>query len=449
MICAQGAARADDYAHYTYGPKKESVEVDLSLLNPAEQPQKPAVPPAEATEAPSSPVSPVENQPLPPQEDGTQPLSLTHQPSPDQAQETSNAMETEYGEELDEALSPAPLAPKKKRLLKPFFTAQTETPAVPPVNDVKPNDAKPNNVKQADDFILWSPLPSPAEESSPAQKPAEPAVSSIRKADDSIQWDPIPVEESIIIPTPAPAVAAAPAPEMKPQAQALSSAQKQAPEKTVSTPGKHRWSLRKTRSARKTAPAAKKEEMVSNVTAPPEPLPAPEVKTAPEVTAPLKEIPPQAENKPSPDITAPVNATVPVPLAPVDANNIAPPVNTVPPAPAAPVDANTTPSINMSSSSIGFDPDSSTLSPAAKQTLDSILGQMNAAPDGRMEIRAYAVSADGNKSTERRLSLARGLEIRSYLTEKGISPTRLDVRALGSETDISPKDRVDLSFPTK
>jgi outer membrane protein OmpA-like peptidoglycan-associated protein len=44
------------------------------------------------------------------------------------------------------------------------------------------------------------------------------------------------------------------------------------------------------------------------------------------------------------------------------------------------------------------------------------------------------------------MSLSRGLMVRSYLTEKGISPSRLDVRALGAEGDAPPSDQVELVF---
>lgn len=96
--------------------------------------------------------------------------------------------------------------------------------------------------------------------------------------------------------------------------------------------------------------------------------------------------------------------------------------------------------------SLDFAPSSSDLSPDTRQKLDAMAGQLQEAADMRIQIRAYAKGDDGGQSSARRMSLSRGLMVRAYLTEKGIKPARLDVRALGSETDRTPVDRVDLVF---
>jgi outer membrane protein OmpA-like peptidoglycan-associated protein len=92
---------------------------------------------------------------------------------------------------------------------------------------------------------------------------------------------------------------------------------------------------------------------------------------------------------------------------------------------------------------VAFEKTSSELSPAAQKDLDTVITQIKDMPDLRIQIRAHATDADGNASNARRLSLSRGLMVRSYLTEKGISPSRLDVRALGAEGD-APSDQVEL-----
>jgi len=88
----------------------------------------------------------------------------------------------------------------------------------------------------------------------------------------------------------------------------------------------------------------------------------------------------------------------------------------------------------------------SDLSSELKKQLDQIVTLLESEQEKRLELRAYAMSVDSSNSSARRLSLARALSIRSYLMEKGIRPTRVDVRALGDETDQTPIDRVDMIF---
>lgn len=74
------------------------------------------------------------------------------------------------------------------------------------------------------------------------------------------------------------------------------------------------------------------------------------------------------------------------------------------------------------------------------------LAQHYANTDDRLQIRAYADggNADGG-SGARRLALSRALAVRAYLIDKGIRSTRIDVRALGTPTDGSPADRVEVA----
>jgi outer membrane protein OmpA-like peptidoglycan-associated protein len=96
--------------------------------------------------------------------------------------------------------------------------------------------------------------------------------------------------------------------------------------------------------------------------------------------------------------------------------------------------------------SLDFAATSSEISDAVRRKLDAVAAQLQHAMDMRMQIRAYAGTDEGGQSSARRMSLSRGLMVRSYLLDKGIKATRLDVRALGSETDRAPVDRVDLVF---
>ena len=74
----------------------------------------------------------------------------------------------------------------------------------------------------------------------------------------------------------------------------------------------------------------------------------------------------------------------------------------------------------------------------------NITPQMAAHPELRLQIQAFSGTHDAGQSSDRRIALSRALGIRSLLLESGIDPSRLDVRALGANTDQSPLDRADL-----
>ncbi len=77
---------------------------------------------------------------------------------------------------------------------------------------------------------------------------------------------------------------------------------------------------------------------------------------------------------------------------------------------------------------------------------DSVLQKLSSTPALRLQIQAYASPADNSQSSARRVSLTRALSVRSWLVEKGIEPSRMDVRALGTQTNVEPLDRIDLVF---
>ncbi len=91
-----------------------------------------------------------------------------------------------------------------------------------------------------------------------------------------------------------------------------------------------------------------------------------------------------------------------------------------------------------------FDPNSSEMSDETEATLDQLVAMLNNMPNQRVQIRAYALGDDTTESDARRMSLSRGLKVRTYIKNKGIKPVRLDIRALGSNTDHPPIDRVDV-----
>lgn len=96
---------------------------------------------------------------------------------------------------------------------------------------------------------------------------------------------------------------------------------------------------------------------------------------------------------------------------------------------------------------LDFPGNSSDLTSAAQRKLDAVIRQMEDLADGgRLQVRGYATGEDGSKSSARRIALSRALSVRSYLMDKGVKAKRVDVRALGAETDRNPLDRVDLIF---
>jgi outer membrane protein OmpA-like peptidoglycan-associated protein len=141
------------------------------------------------------------------------------------------------------------------------------------------------------------------------------------------------------------------------------------------------------------------------------------------------------------DINAPVPGPVPV-IAPAAALN---------PSPVAEDETSAATLVDdFEAYRLAFAADSSELTPSEKAVLDKIVGKMKSEEKTRLQLRAYAGGSPDTTSAARRLSLSRALNVRSYLSEKGVAPSRLDVRAFGMATAPSrpdiPADRVDVIF---
>ena len=80
----------------------------------------------------------------------------------------------------------------------------------------------------------------------------------------------------------------------------------------------------------------------------------------------------------------------------------------------------------------------------AEALLASVADRMSGDANVRLEIKAYAGTGTGTPGDARRLSLRRALAIRTFLVDRGIESTRIDVKALGDTAPDSPADRVDL-----
>ena len=64
----------------------------------------------------------------------------------------------------------------------------------------------------------------------------------------------------------------------------------------------------------------------------------------------------------------------------------------------------------------------------------------------KLNIISYASPAGDGFSSDRRFSLSRALAVRGALMDKGFDPSKINVRALGSETNKQPFDRIELEF---
>ena len=91
-----------------------------------------------------------------------------------------------------------------------------------------------------------------------------------------------------------------------------------------------------------------------------------------------------------------------------------------------------------------FQPESVELSGDATGQLEALTAVLKADEGLRVQLLAYAVSADGSNSAARRLSLSRALAVRAYLIEQGIRTARFIVRAQGADSGGGPADRVDI-----
>lgn len=62
----------------------------------------------------------------------------------------------------------------------------------------------------------------------------------------------------------------------------------------------------------------------------------------------------------------------------------------------------------------------------------------------RVQLISFASPQEDSLNGDRRLALSRVMEIRDYIENQGISANRVDIRSLGSQTDIIPMDRVEI-----
>ncbi len=181
--------------------------------------------------------------------------------------------------------------------------------------------------------------------------------------------------------------------------------------------------------------------------------PAPDVKApsvkAPEIEAPAMNTPAPPTMEAPPKVATPAPPSAPTVTAPTPP---AAPARSAPPAPPLPAPtpraqtASLGPSGTAGQVSLPFAADSATLDSSAKAALDSIAARADKDQSLRLQLLAFASGTGDTASRARRLSLSRALAVRSYLIDKGVRSTRIDVRALGNRVDGGGSaDRVDIT----
>jgi len=93
-----------------------------------------------------------------------------------------------------------------------------------------------------------------------------------------------------------------------------------------------------------------------------------------------------------------------------------------------------------------FAAESVDLTSAAGSLLEGLALRMREDSSLWIQIRAFATDVAGRPSNSRSLSLNRALLVRSFLIDRGVRSTRVDIRALGNTAEGEPRDRVDLIF---
>ncbi len=95
---------------------------------------------------------------------------------------------------------------------------------------------------------------------------------------------------------------------------------------------------------------------------------------------------------------------------------------------------------------IAFNDTETSLPSTTYSDLNTLANTAKSAKDYRLVLMAYAGSNGLSTSKARRISLSRALAVRSFLIDKGVRSTQIDVRALGSKTTEKPANRVDVNL---
>jgi outer membrane protein OmpA-like peptidoglycan-associated protein len=92
-----------------------------------------------------------------------------------------------------------------------------------------------------------------------------------------------------------------------------------------------------------------------------------------------------------------------------------------------------------------FEAGKADLTPADEAAIQDLARAIPAPAADSVSVLAYAAGKPDDPSTARRLSLSRGLAVRSVLLASGVPSAQIYVRALGSIPSNGPADRVELT----
>ena len=166
---------------------------------------------------------------------------------------------------------------------------------------------------------------------------------------------------------------------------------------------------------------------------------------APRPAPPPARRPPPVAAKPAEPPAAPL-PTMPVyaPVVPVIPPPIAVPARPTPPPGPLPIaaDAPGTATPQGSGLRLTFGAGRSDLNPDSERALRSLARATP--PDVALTVSSFAAEVADDPSTPRRLSLARGLAVRSVLLAEGMASPRIIIRALGATAE-APADRADIT----
>ncbi|MBM9402476.1 hypothetical protein JUN65_12885 [Gluconacetobacter azotocaptans] len=173
---------------------------------------------------------------------------------------------------------------------------------------------------------------------------------------------------------------------------------------------------------------------------------APQAHTAAPAPAPSSATPAPAAHPPPPTIPA---APPPPPI--IRPPEVSVPLHPSPPPPETPVvpTAQGTVQDLPGGTRLTFAPGSADMNAAMSDRVKTFAAALLAAPEARGQIDAYASGTPDDSSTPRRVSLSRGLAIRSILIHAGVASTRIYVRAIGlsgSPPNETPPDHVDVTL---
>ena len=130
-------------------------------------------------------------------------------------------------------------------------------------------------------------------------------------------------------------------------------------------------------------------------------------------------------------------ASAPIPALPLT-QPAAPPANNTVLAP-APSPEKLPPPVRLV-----FDGGQTDLTPADEAEIRDLARSIPVPQANSVNVVAYAAGKPDDPSTARRLSLSRGMAVRSVLLDSGVPSAQIYVRALGATASDGPADRVEL-----